>query len=438
MKVSRKNNPDGKILLQATATAAEVSAALDAAQVAFAQGMGVRPEQGKSVSQLVEEQIGVKNLDSVVQAGAQEALVPLALDEKNIIPLYPPKPDANTPLKRGQEFRFELLVEPKPEYELTSYDPLELTVPKFQIDEAAIDAELNELADHYKAFIADVDSPADRTVQKGDLVKIAMKASEGGKEITQLSTDGRTYTAGEGYMPEGFENEVMGMKVGETKEFTFDGPDFDEDFNPITKKVDATVTILEFQKEETPDIDDEWVKKNMPMYKGLAELRRDIEGKLNVQGREQYDNYLRQLAVEEASKRFEGSIPDEAYESMRENLLAQYRQALQQQGKTWEQFVEESGGEQQVSMMLMLQIRQMLVAGFVLDAIFRHEKLTLTDEDILDACRAMNPQMNPQAMRDQMEQAGRGFALRESAERLKANKWLVENAKITEAEPPAK
>ena len=101
MKVSKKNAADGKVLLQATATPAEVTAALDAAQVAFAQGMGVRPERDKSVAQLVEEQMGVKDLDSIVQAGAQDALVPLALDAKNLVPLYPPKPDAKTPLRRA-------------------------------------------------------------------------------------------------------------------------------------------------------------------------------------------------------------------------------------------------------------------------------------------------------------------------------------------------
>ncbi|WP_165252579.1 trigger factor [Adlercreutzia sp. ZJ304] len=430
MKVSKKNTADGKILLQATATAAEVINALDAAQIAFAQSMGIRPEQGKSVPQLVEEQMGVKDLDSIVQAGAQEALVPLALDAKNLVPLYPPTPSPKSAFKRGQEFRFELEVEPKPEYELTSYDPISIKIPEFQLDESVVDAEIDKMADNYKAFIADSDSPEGRKVQKGDHVRIAMKAFEDGEEMTQLSTDGRTYTAGEGYMPEGFENEVLGMEAGETKEFTFDGPDFDKDFNPITKKVDATVTVLEFQKEEKPIIDDAWVQKNMPIYRGLAELRADIKRNLTKQGRDQYDDYVRQIAAEEAAKRFQGKIPDEAYEAMRENLLAQYRQGLKQQGKTWEEFVEENGGDQQIGMMMMLQVRQMLVTGFVLDAIFRHQKMTLTDDDVLEACRAMNPQADPKAMREQMEKSGRGFAMRESAERLKANKWLVETANI--------
>ncbi len=173
----------------------------------------------------------------------------------------------------------------------------------------------------------------------------------------------------------------------------------------------------------------------MPIYDTVEQLRADIARKLEAEGREHYDAQVRQLAAEQAAERFEGSIPDAAYEAMRDQLMAQYRQQVQQQGRSWEDFMQEAGGEQQFSMLMMMQVRQMLVIGFALDAIFRHEKLTLTDEDILETCYAMNPQANPKALREQMEQSGRGFALRESAERLKANKWLVETADITYADP---
>ena len=91
---------------------------------------------------------------------------------------------------------------------------------------------------------------------------------------------------------------------------------------------------------------------------------------------------------------------------------------------------DRQGGEQQFNMMMMMQTRQMLVQGYALDALFRHEGLVVSDEDVQEACAAMNPQ-NPQGVRRQMEESGRGFALREAAERIKANKWLLEHADIT-------
>ena len=60
----------------------------------------------------------------------------------------------------------------------------------------------------------------------------------------------------------------------------------------------------------------------------------------------------------------------------------------------------------------------------------------VTDEDIDAACRSMNPQ-NPDAVKREMQENGRGFALRETAERLKAARFVASQAKITVADAPA-
>ena len=98
--------------------------------------------------------------------------------------------------------------------------------------------------------------------------------------------------------------------------------------------------------------------------------------------------------------------------------------------KSWEQFVDEQGGQQQLNMMLMLETRQQLVHGFVLDAVYKHFSLSSTDDDVLAVCKQMNPQA-PSMVKEQMERAGMGYALRESAARLVACNYLVEHADIT-------
>lgn len=156
----------------------------------------------------------------------------------------------------------------------------------------------------------------------------------------------------------------------------------------------------------------------------------DPEG--GQQAVEQYEFAKRQLAVAELAKRFKGAIPDEAYEAMAGMLMANVRAGAQQQGMTYDQFAESQGGHQQVTMMIMLQARQMIAQGLALDAVFRHEKLSVREEDVLEACRGMNPQF-PEQVRMQMEAAGRGFALREAAERQRASVWVADHAVV---EPP--
>lgn len=436
MKVKQIKKDGDKVTLEAVATPQETAQAMHAAKIAFAQSMGMKPPaKGQTIDEAADEQMGIKNLDSIVEAAAMDALAPIAVDKKGVIPAYPPHTKAKSAFKPNEEFRFEVEVDLKPQYELTSYDPVKIQVPPFQMEDGLIDRQLEDMAERYTAYVEDKDAPADRVVEKGDHIKLSLEAREGDKELKGLSTKGRTYTAGQGFMPEGFEKEILGMKVGETKEFSFEGPDFDEDMNERTQTVDAKVTILEFQKEESPEIDDEWVKKNMPMYKSLEELRQDIGKSLERQGRMEYDAYVRQAAAAELAKRFEGKIADEIYEAMRDQLLTNIRMDLKDQGMTWDQFVEQNGGEQQFSMMLMLQVRQMLTQGFALDAYFRHFGMTTDQDDLLEACRAMNPQANPQQMLQQIEAGGQMFALRESAERLKANKDLVEKAEIEVIDP---
>lgn len=434
MKVTQKKISADKVRLEAVATVNEVAGALHAAQVAFANSMGLQPEQGKTVAQIAEEKLGIKNLDSIVAGDAIKTLVPFALDKKNIVPLFPPDPQATSPFERGRQFSFVLDVTLKPSYELTSYEPVEFSAKAFVANESLVDEQLKKMAETYVTY----QSADAKPVEAGDSCFIAMECFENGERMNSLSTDGRTYVAGEGYMPKSFDEGIYGMMPGETRSFSFEGPGLDDDFNPIIQKVDCTVTVKEIQQPVEPKFDDEWVEKHMPWFKSFDELRSDIAQGIERQERAQYDGYLRNLAVAELVKRFEGKIADAAYETTRANLMNNIRMDLQQQGKTWDEFVKESGGEQQVGMMLMLQTRETLVQGFVLDAVYRHEKLSISDADIDEACIAINPKMNPKQVRQQFEQSGQFFALRESAERIKANKWIVEHAVIDFVEPKQK
>ena len=130
MKVSMKKLDGNQVRLECVATPEEVNNALHAGQLGFAQSMGLRPEQGKTIAQVAEERMGIKNLDSIVEANAIDALVPFALDKKNLVPSFPPKAEPTSPLRRNQEFHFNLDVTPKATYELTSYEPVEVTVQK--------------------------------------------------------------------------------------------------------------------------------------------------------------------------------------------------------------------------------------------------------------------------------------------------------------------
>lgn len=424
MKVVQKRREGDVVSVEATASEKEVAAALNAAQIAFAQANGLRPDGSKTPAKIAEEQLGIKDLDAIVAQNAIEALTLFAIDKFDVVPAYPPKAQPRDALKRGSTFAFDLRITLKPEYELSSYDPVEITVPEFVIDEASIDAQIADIAKNYTRYVAD----EPRALKDGDNCIVALKCFDNGEELKGMTTEGRPYTLGANLMPDGFDEAIIGMEPGETRQFSFNAPDYDEEGKPVTKPIECTLTLKEIQKAIVPEINDEWVSKNMPSYKTLEGLRADIRRTFEAQGRPQYESFKMQLATAELAKRFKGHIADAMYENIQANLVKNLQMQAQAQGKSWDSFVQENGGEQQLGIMLMLQTRETLTQGFALDAVFRHEKLSVAEEDILEVCRQMNPQMPAEQTRQGMEQSGRGFALRESAERYRASRFVLENA----------
>ena len=428
MKVTQKKIDGGKLLLDCVASEEDVSKAFYTASVEFASQMGLRPQKDITVEQACREQLGINDLDSMVQGRALELIAPMALDKKDIIPLFPPTPMGTTEFKRGKKFSFTMTVTPKPNYELSSYDPVEFTYPAFKPDLSGVDDQIAKIAEQYAGYGT---APEQHEVRKGDTCLVAIDASVDGVPLNGLNTTGRPYTTGEGYMPPQFDEQVIGMKPGEVKTFTFEAPDWDADKGEFTQVVDCTVSVKELQEKQVPEINDEWVKTYMPMYRNLEDFRHSLEEQFTAMQREQYNIALQNQAASKISERFEGSIADEAYEITSKMIQENLRKEISAQGMTWDQFVEQNGGAQQINMLMMIQTRQQLVTGFSLDAVFRKKKLVISEEDIMDACKNMNPQY-PSRVRKELEETGRNFVLRESAERLCAAKYLVEHAIIHE------
>ncbi len=429
MKVVKKPIEDGYFQYDCTASTQEVSQALNQASEQFCGSMGIQPVQGKTPAQVVSERLGIKDLDSVVSSQAAEMLIPRALDKQGIVPAFTPDMQASVPLRRGRAFQFVLRVMPKPSFELTDYSPVSFKVEPFTPDDEEVDRQIGLIAKEYMAFIPEEAKP----IHAGDSVKMKMTTTKNGEPIPGLTFEERSYTLGQDLMPVGFDEGIDGMQVGETRTFTFEGPGLDENYNEIMETYETTITMLENQKEVVPVVDDEWVKKNMPMYKDVADMRAKIGEEVNKERRRFYDDYVRNCAAKALSERFDGKIPDEIYDGAMRDEQKTMRQQVAQAGVSWEDFVEQQGGEQQVSMMMMLSMRQSLVQGYALDAYYRHEKLSYTEEDLDESCFQINPR-DPKFVRKQMEKNGLGYALREAAERLRACKRLVETAEITERE----
>ena len=429
MKVVKKNLDDGFVLLDCTASSQEVSDVLNQASQAFCGQMGLHPQQGKTAAQVASEQLGIKNLDDAVAPQAIELIVPHAVNKAGFVPAFMPKAEPKTRMARGHAFQFELKAFPKPEFELEDYSPVKIRIEPYKSDDEQVDQQIADMARQFTEFVA-VEA---RPLEANDSCLLKMRTTKDGEEIPGLTMDARSFTLGMDLMPAGFDDHLIGMEPGETRTFTFEGPGLDENMNEVMEEYETTITLLEVQKEVVPVVDDAWVKKFLPMYKDVADMRAKLAADVDKDRKKYYEDYKRNVAAAELAKRFNATIPDAVYEGSVHETRENMRQQVIRKGAKWEDFVEQNGGEQQMNMMLMVEMRQNLVTGFALDAYYKHEGLSYNEEDLDEVCFQMNPQ-NPRAARLSMERNGFGYALRESAERLRACKHLLEHAEITEAE----
>jgi trigger factor len=430
MKVKRSETSDGKLELKVTAPPDKVQEAIRFVEFQLAMQNGIQPAGPEKLTAAIKEKVGEAYYDSFVDFQVMQFLAPFAVTQEKLFIIGAPKvTSTGVKVDPQKELSFTAVVIPKPAYEMEDFSPVKITVPRTTVSEAEIDQQLMALAESRATYEKDGGHP----VQDGNEVLISLKTVDAsGEEIESLTAERRAYTVGQNFLPKEFDEALVGMEEGQTKTFDVTSKDFrrsDLGDPEATETFTFTVAMLEIQKRVIPAITDGWVEKNIPGASTVPELRERVREQGLTYKEREASNMRSFLAASEFAKRFKGSIPDELYELTRDNIVQNMQQGLQAQGKTVQEFIQEQGGEQQFSLQLMMQTREVLTQGFSLDALARHLGLEVVDADIEETFRLMAPGHEKEA-RMEFELTGRMYQIQEAALRNKANKWLVENAEI--------
>ena len=91
-------------------------------------------------------------------------------------------------------------------------------------------------------------------MEKGDSVELELETIQDGKPVRALCSKARVYNTGSLSMPDDFDEAIVGMDVGETKSFEFEGPSFELDASgqPVMESYRSTVTVNAFCRRLNP------------------------------------------------------------------------------------------------------------------------------------------------------------------------------------------
>ena len=339
MKVTAENGENQQVTLTIEVEAAEVSKAVERAVKRLANRVNIPGfRKGKAPRKIVESNVG---MDALLQE-AFDLIAPKAfsdaLDEQKIDPVTRPDIDVVT-LEDGKDLVFKATVTPRPEVKLGEYKNLKVEKAAAEVSDEDVEKQLKNFQDRQGKM---VEAPEGAVVENGDFTTldfegfVAGEAFEGGK--------GQDYPLqiGSGSFIPGFEEQLVGAKVGEEKEVNVKFPEEYHSAELAGKDAMFKCTVRSIKHKELPEIDDELAKK-VSTFQTLDELKADIRKNLLETAEKKAENDHKSAVIEQATENITVEIPAVMIDNRVTTMIQEMAMRLEQQGMKLEQYLQYAG-----------------------------------------------------------------------------------------------
>ena len=253
--------------------------------------------KGKIPTAMIDQRIG---RPAVLDEAINSALSPFysaALKEENVFVIGRPTIDIKELVDR-EKFSFTAEVDVRPELALPNFSEITLTVD----DVVVSDDEVAEQVDALRARFGTL-TTVEKTIENGDFVSIDLVATVDGKEVDGGSANDISYEVGTNRMVDGLDEALAGLKAGESKRF---------DTKLVGQKDEekgaVDVTVKAVKHRDLPELNDEFAKLASE-FESLAELRADVQTRLERVKHLEQGAHARDLLVEKLQADVEIPLP---------------------------------------------------------------------------------------------------------------------------------
>lgn len=212
-----------------------------------------------------------------------------------------------------KDFSGDLLVDVevdvRPEIELPSYDGITVTVDAVEADDAALDAELENMRARFGTLV-----PVDRPAAKGDFVELDLVATIDGAEIDRA--EGVSYEVGSGELLEGIDDAIESLTAGEDTTFRSKLVGGDH----AGSEAEVSVSVKAVKERELPEADDDFAQIASE-FDTIAELRASLAERVAQQGVFTQGSAARDKLVETLLEQIEIPVPPQLIEDEVHNHL---------------------------------------------------------------------------------------------------------------------
>lgn len=274
------------------------------------------------------------------------------------------------------EFVFTLTK--KPDVKLGKYKKLGVKKEEVKVTKEEIDHALEETLNRYSENIT-----KDGSVENGDIAIIDFEGFKDGVAFEGGKGENYSLTIGSNTFIPGFEEQLIGMKAGETKEIEVTFPEEYHSEDLKGAKATFKVKVNEVKTIKVPELNKDFFDDlGMEGIDSEESLRKQLEENIQVHKESHAENDFIDALLVKAVENMEVDVPEAMVNDETDRMLRQYEENLKMQGITLQQFYQftnsdETALKDQMKEEALKRVKERLL----LEEIKKEEKIEVTDED---------------------------------------------------------
>ena len=384
--------------------------------------------KGKAPRKMIENMYG----EAIFYDDAFEIVAQPAYEEcikaENLQPVDRPEVNIEQ-IGTGMELKYTIEVFVKPDVTLGDYKGVEVEKKVQAVTEEAINARIESDAERASSTM-DV---TDRAVQNGDIVNLNYAGSVDGVAFQGGTAENQTLTIGSGMFIPGFEEQMVGMNIGEEKDLEVTFPEQYHAEELAGKAAIFHVKVNGIQEKVRPELDDDFAA-DVSEFDTFEAYKANIVETLekNERAEAEVEDALVQKVVDAA----DCDIPEAMIEDEVTSMVREMEMRMMYQGIRLQDYLQYTGqDEAQLRFGYKTEAKNRVKTQLVLEALAKAESIVASEEDVeaTFADQAARMGREVEEFKKSLSE-GQVEYLKETATIKKTIDFIKENAKITVAE----
>ena len=297
---------------------------------------------GKAPRDMVEKKVGT---DALLDAAAQRAVqgtYPKIMIEKKIEAIGSPKAEI-LKLAEKNELVYKVITDVVPSATLKPYKSAVEKINKQYLkknNDVTPEEVEKEIEDIAKSRVQHV--TVERAALEGDNVILDFDVKQSGVPIENGSSKNHPMILGRGVFIPGFEEQVVGMKAGDIKDFELSFP---EDYHAkglAGKPAQFTVTVNEVQERKSPEVSDEFAR-SLGKFKDLEDMRKNVSEGMQEEKKNELKEKRRAEIIEALIEVTVVELPQVLIHEELHKMISEFEMQLQGMNMTFDQYLLQIG-----------------------------------------------------------------------------------------------